>query len=122
MKNKPFSSPVSAGYKRALTLVVMLLAMASAVAHDFEVKNGDGKTIYYSIDDQSHVSVDHANGPYPSYSGDVVIPETVVYDGKCSTCSATAPADFDPDAADFDGDGKPTITDITAIIQKILEE
>ena len=30
MKNRLFSSPVSGGYKRALTLVVMLLTVASA--------------------------------------------------------------------------------------------
>ncbi len=96
MKNKLYSNPVSGGYKRVLTLLVMLLAMTSAaVAHDFAVKNSDGVTIYYKYGDKSTVYVTRHTSGNPSYSGDVVIPGTVVYDGKTYTVTGIGARAFE---------------------------
>ena len=67
------------------TLMSMACNMASA--HDIAVANSDGKTIYYNYNsDGSSVSVTYQGTSYSSYSneytGDVVIPETVTYNGK----------------------------------------
>ena len=80
--------PVSKGYKRALTLLMMSLAMTSAVAYDFEVVNNEGVTIYYSYYGKSSVSVDRYSDQgvgVISYSGNVAIPATVLYEGKTYT-------------------------------------
>ena len=79
-----------------LTLLVMLLAMMSAaVAHDFAVKNSDGVTIYYKYGDKSTVYVTRHTSGNPSYSGDVVIPGTVVYDGKTYTVTGIGARAFE---------------------------
>ena len=67
------------------TLMSMACNMASA--HNIAVANIDGKTIYYNYNsDGSSVSVTYQGTSYSSYSneytGDVVIPETVTYNGK----------------------------------------
>ena len=59
----------------------------TVTAHDIEVANSDGKTIYYNYNsDGSSVSVTYQGADYSSYSneytGTVVIPETVTYNGK----------------------------------------
>ena len=59
----------------------------TVTAHDIEVANSDGKTIYYNYNsDGSSVSVTYQGTDYSSYSneytGTVVIPETVTYNGK----------------------------------------
>ena len=57
-------------------------------AQDFEVKNADGKTIYYNITSSSDLTVAvTCKGTYGrqysnEYSGDVTIPESVSYGGK----------------------------------------
>ena len=56
-------------------------------AHDIEVANSDGKTIYYNFNsDGSSVSVTYrgsSTGSYSNeYTGSVVIPENVTYEGK----------------------------------------
>ena len=54
---------------------------ARGFASDIEVVNSDGKTIYYKYNsDGSSVSV--APNFSDKYTGDVVIPETVTYNGK----------------------------------------
>ena len=67
-----------------LLLVLMSMTGITAYAHDFEVANSDGKTIYYVInDDGTSVSVSFRGSNYSSYSnryvGDIVIPESVTY-------------------------------------------
>ena len=69
----------------------------TVTAHDIEVANSDGKTIYYRIiSGGSSVSVTYQGTSYYSYSneytGDVVIPETVTYGGK--TYSVTSIGSF----------------------------
>ena len=53
-------------------------------AHSFEVKNADGKTIYYNITSSSDltVAVTYRGTSYSSYTGAVTIPATVTYNGK----------------------------------------
>ena len=70
-------------------LLTTLMSMVSTMvfAHDIEVTNSDGKTIYYNYNsDSSSVSVTFQGASttiYPNeYSGEIVIPETVTYGGK----------------------------------------
>ena len=76
--------------KKLLLLVLTLLPMVTsinALAHDFEAVNSEGKTIYYKLNsDCITVSVSCRGNDYSSYSneysGDIVIPESVTYNGK----------------------------------------
>ena len=59
----------------------------TVTAHDIEVANSDGKTIYYNYNsDGSSVSVTYRGTNSYSYSneysGEIVIPETITYSGK----------------------------------------
>ena len=70
-------------------LLTMLMSMIGiqAFAHDIEVANADGVTIYYSYTNNStELAVTYRGSSYDSYdneySGNVVIPETVTYNGK----------------------------------------
>ena len=72
-------------------LLTMLISMtgAKAFAYDFTVANSDGKTIYYiwANEEKTEVSVtyDYYHGNLfenKSYSGNIVIPESVVYEGN----------------------------------------
>ena len=58
-----------------------------AFAHDIEVKNAEGVTIYYNwINDKTELEVSYYDIDYKRYpnrySGNVVIPESVMYNGK----------------------------------------
>lgn len=67
-----------------IILVTMFMSMVStkAIAHDIEVKNSDGVTIYYNwIDNHQNLAVT-SQGSSQKYSGNVVIPESVEYEGK----------------------------------------
>ena len=61
---------------------------AKAFAHDIEVKNADGVTIYYVwTNNQTELEVSYRGHSYSSldsmrYSGNVMIPESVTYNGK----------------------------------------
>ncbi|MBR3656068.1 MAG: leucine-rich repeat domain-containing protein [Prevotella sp.] len=69
---------------RITILLIVLMSMfgAKAFAHDIEVANKDGVTIYYSwINDHTELEVAE-NPPYYHYIGAVVIPEEVEYEGK----------------------------------------
>ena len=72
-------------------LLTMLMSMVrvTAFAHDFEVKNADGVTIYYVKTSNNEVSVSckgSSPSDYPNeYSGTVVIPSSVTYNGKSYT-------------------------------------
>lgn len=74
-------------------LFTVLLSMSSVptFAHDFEAKNSDGVTIYYNFrNDKTELSVafrgEAATSDYyddwERYTGHVVIPESVTYEGK----------------------------------------
>jgi len=81
--------------QRFTVLFVTLLCMTGmqTYAHDIEVKNGDGVTIYYNYfnnGDELQVTFrgDSYNDYSDRYTGNVVIPESVTYQGK--TCSVTS--------------------------------
>ncbi len=75
--------------KKKLTfLFAVLLSMVSikSFAHDIEVANSDGKTIYYIYtNNNTELAVSYrgskSNSYSNEYSGDVAIPETVTYNG-----------------------------------------
>ena len=67
-----------------LLTVLLSMAGAKAFAHDIEVKNADGVTIYYSwTNDNTTLAVSYQGSSYDEYSdeytGNVVIPESVTY-------------------------------------------
>lgn len=70
-----------------LLTVLMSMAGAKTFAHDIAVANADGTTIYYKwANNKTELSVSY-QGSYASYysneySGNVVIPKSVVYDGN----------------------------------------
>ena len=70
-------------------LLILLMSMfgAKALAHDIEVANTDGVTIYYNwINDNTELAVSYRGSHYNSfnneYSANVVIPESVEYNGS----------------------------------------
>jgi len=67
--------------------MIMLLSPLVASAHDIEVKNADGVTIYYKyINNGKELAVsfrgDYYDSYYNEYMGNVVIPEEVTYGGE----------------------------------------
>ena len=65
----------------------MSMISTTVTAHDIEVANSDGKTIYYNYNsDGSSVSVTYQGESYDSYSaeyiGEIAIPESVNYSGN----------------------------------------
>ena len=70
--------------KKQLLLLVFMLLPLVASAHDIDVKNADGKTIYYNYTNNgTELEVTYRGSSYSSYSdrytGNVVIPEEVTY-------------------------------------------
>ena len=72
----------------SLLVVLICLCTAKSFAHDIEVKNIDGVTIYYSWrNNETELAVDYFGDDdvEPSrgfYSGEIFIPESVEYGGK----------------------------------------
>ena len=69
-----------------LLTVLMSMTGAKAFAHDIEIPNADGETIYYVwINNHTELAVSF-NGSnfndFNEYFGDIVIPESVVFDGN----------------------------------------
>ena len=71
-----------------IAVIIMSIASTKAFAHDIEVKNADGVTIYYRwINNKTELAVDY-RGTYDvsfydkEYSGDIIIPESVLYEDK----------------------------------------
>ena len=69
-------------------LLTALLSMvgARAIAHNIEMANADGVTIYYNwVNNKTELSVSYRGSSFSSYpdeySGNVVIPESVTYNG-----------------------------------------
>ena len=68
-----------------LTMLMSIVGL-NASAHDIEVMNADGVTIYYDyINNKTELAVTHRGSSYSSYSneytGNVVIPKSVTYNG-----------------------------------------
>jgi len=74
--------------KRLLSLFLCLMMAMLSFAHDFEVVNANGKTIYYNITSSSDLTVavtykGTSSSQYSyEYTGNVTIPATVIYSGK----------------------------------------
>src|SRR5574344_540457 len=69
---------------RVLICVVILLCIGvnTAKAYDFSSANSTGVTIYYTITSTSEYTAEVAPSPDVSYSGNLVIPSTVSYNGN----------------------------------------
>ena len=82
-------------------LLTMLLSMfcPNAFAHDIEVANADGVTIYYNwTNNNTELSVSY-RGSYSvaysnEYTGDVVIPASVTYNGKTYSVTSIGQSAF----------------------------
>ena len=102
-----------------LLTVLMSMVSVKASAHDIEAKNADGVTIYYNyINNNTELAVTYRGkntSEYPNaYAGNVIIPESVTYDGH--TYSVTAIDDY----AFYYCDGLNTVTipnNVTSINQ-----
>ena len=80
-----------------LLSVLMSMTGAKASAHDIEVANSDGVTIYYVwTNNKTELAVSYRGSDYyyysNRYSGNVVIPSSVVYNGN--TYSVTSIGDY----------------------------
>ena len=73
---------------RKLMLIAVLLTSSHAFAYDFRATNSDGVTIYYNITSPSNLEVEVTYYGISSYSGDIVIPETVNYNNRTYTISS----------------------------------
>ncbi len=76
-----------------LLTVLMSMVGAKAFAHDIELKNADGVTIYYNYtNNDTELAVSYRGSSSSNYSndylGNVVIPETFTYYG--TTYSVTS--------------------------------
>lgn len=66
-----------------LLTVLMSMIGVKTFAHDIELANDDGVTIYYNwTNNHTELAVCCRDGECSSYSGNVVIPATVVYQGS----------------------------------------
>ena len=73
--------------KKQLLILVMALLPMVASAHDIEVPNAQGVTIYYKwTNNNTELAVSYQGSSYSEYgneySGEVIIPESVIYDGE----------------------------------------
>ena len=83
-------------FKRTLSALLLLLVSTLSWAYDFEAKNADGVTIYYNlINNGEEAEVTNYNDNSNSYSGDVNIPETVVYNGKTLSVTSIGESAFE---------------------------
>ena len=68
-----------------LTMLMSIVGLNTS-AHDIEVKNAEGKTIYYNFINNTELAVTYRGSSSSSYSneytGNVVIPESVIYYGN----------------------------------------
>ncbi len=70
-----------------LLTLLMSMAGATAYAHDISANNAEGKTIYYRwIKNKTELAVTYGSYNYSywtnEYSGDIIIPESVEYNGN----------------------------------------
>lgn len=85
--------------KKLLLLFALVLSTLKASAHDIEIQNAQGVTIYYNIVSDKELAVTF-KGEKPSsyvgeYAGIVVIPENVFYDGKIYDVTSIGKDAFD---------------------------
>ena len=83
----------------SLLTILMCMVGAKTFAHDISVKNSDGKTIYYNFNsDGSSVSVTYLGTSYDyysnEYSGEIVIPKTITYNGKTYSVTSIGSSAF----------------------------
>ena len=75
-------------YYTYLFAILISMVEVRALAHDIEVANADGVTIYYNYVNDAELSVSYKGESYSyssgraSYQGVVVIPDKVTYNGK----------------------------------------
>ena len=94
-------------FKTLATIVACLALAMPASAYDF-VRNG----IYYTINsNQTSVTVQN-NGNFNSYSGDVVVPPTVAYNGDTYTVTSIGYQSF-KDCTDLTSSGCLRISSIS---------
>lgn len=79
----------------------MLLSMlgVNVFAHDIEVANSDGVTIYYTFNnDKTELAVSYYGRSFSTnsdeYSGNVIIPESVIYEGSTYPVTSIGPSAF----------------------------
>ncbi len=82
-----------------LLIVIMSMVGAKSFAHDFAVANDDGVTIYYVwTNNKTEVAVSYQGSNYSSYdneyTGNVVISESVVYNGKTYSVTSIGNSTF----------------------------
>ena len=80
-----------------LLTVLMSMVGAKALAHDIAVKNADGKTIYYvwTTDNKTKLAVSYRGTSYDDeYTGDIVIPESVTYNGNTYSVTSIGSSAF----------------------------
>ena len=74
-------------------LLTMLMSMVGVNSYGIAVENNDGVTIYYTfINNNKELSV--SSGGYYSYSGNVIIPESVTYEGQTYSVTAIGESAF----------------------------
>jgi hypothetical protein len=86
--------------KKQLLLFAMILLPLVASAHDIEVQNADGVTIYYNyFNDGTELEVTYQGSSYSSYSdeyqGNVAIPEEVTYMNRTRKVTSIGKSAFD---------------------------
>ena len=86
--------------KKQLLLLAMILLPLVTSAHDIEVKNADGVTIYYNYTNNgTELAVTYQGSSYSSYSneyqGNVVIPEEVTYMNRTRKVTSIGDYAFD---------------------------
>ena len=84
----------------SLLTIIMCMVGAKTFAHDIEVANSEGKTIYYYINNDGYSLSVIYQGTSPSsysneYTGEIVIPETVTYSGKTYPVTRISPSAFE---------------------------
>ena len=84
---------------KILLILLMSFFSTTAIAHDIEVKNADGVTIYYNwINNKTELGVSYRGDDYHNYrdrySGNVVIPESVKYNGKTYSVTSIGESAF----------------------------
>ena len=70
--------------KKLFIFLFLFFINFSSYAYDFSAFNADGISFFYSLNENGGVTVTNTQSSYPRkyYSGDIVIPETVEYQGK----------------------------------------
>lgn len=80
--------------KNLFTILICMMG-ANAFADDISVENADGIKIYYNYDNNyKELMVTHMSYAYNCYKGNIVIPESVLYNGKTLRVTSIGSAAF----------------------------